>query len=34
MPAEVRAWLDRQRALGIAVVPIAKSADMRKGEAQ
>jgi len=31
-PAEVRAWLDRQRAPGTPVPPLAKSANMRKGE--
>jgi excisionase family DNA binding protein len=38
VPAEIRAWLERQRAPGVAVLPLserlAKSASMRKGEDQ
>ena len=39
IPAEIRAWVDRQRAPGAAVLPmpnggLAKSARMRKGDAE
>lgn len=32
VPAEVRAWLERQRGPDAPVLPLAKSAHMRKGD--